>query len=71
MCDRIVEKFTSAGYMQRERDRVKLHVTLMNTLMRKDPSGAALPRQQGGRRGEFKERESFDASNVLRVCLHL
>ena len=61
-----MDKFSTAGLMTREYDRVKLHITVMNTLMRKDPSGALVP-SQGGKRGALKDRESFDANKVLQV----
>ncbi len=66
-----MDKFASSGLMSREYDRVKLHVTLMNTLMRKDPSGgvAPPPRNPDGRRPP-RDRESFDASGVLKVHAH-
>jgi len=71
VADRLVDRLTSAGVMQREHDRVKLHVTVMNTLMRKDPSGTSLPQPEsthskGGRQPPRVERESFDASQVLK-----
>ena len=53
--------------MKREYDRVKLHVTLMNTLMRKDPSDTFASRGSD-RRGPMKDRESFNANGVFRVC---
>ncbi|XP_071160134.1 activating signal cointegrator 1 complex subunit 1-like [Mytilus edulis] len=59
--DRIVDKFTSAGIMTQEYDRVKLHVTIMNTLFRRDPTGAPVQRQKGK-----VERESFDAYNLIK-----
>ena len=63
--DRIVDKFTSAGIMTQELDHVKLHVTVMNTLFRKDPTGAPIQKQRGK-----VERESFDAYNIIKVhCL--
>lgn len=64
--DRIVDKFTSAGIMTQEYDRVKLHVTIMNTLFRRDPTGAPVQRQKGK-----VERESFDAYNLIKVCYYL
>ena len=67
LADRIVDKFVSVGLMKREYDRVKLHVTLMNTLMRKDPNDAFVSRGFD-RRGIMKDRESFDANGVFRVC---
>ncbi|XP_073723369.1 activating signal cointegrator 1 complex subunit 1 isoform X2 [Misgurnus anguillicaudatus] len=39
IADRLVECFVSAGLMEREWDKVKIHGTVMNTLFRKDPSG--------------------------------
>ena len=51
--------------MARQYDRVKLHVTLMNTLMRKDPSGASLPAKSDRR--QHRDRESFNAVGVLKV----
>ncbi|KAJ8305691.1 LOW QUALITY PROTEIN: hypothetical protein KUTeg_016236 [Tegillarca granosa] len=67
LVDRLVDKFTASGFMQREHDHVKLHITVMNTLMRKDPSGAPLPWKQD-RKGDIrKDRESFNAVNVMKV----
>lgn len=63
--DKLVERFVCAGLMRREHDRVKLHITVMNSLMRRDPSDTILP--QTNRHGAIKERESFDATNVLRL----
>lgn len=40
IADQLVERFVASGLMLREWDRVKLHATVMNTLFRKDPSGA-------------------------------
>lgn len=59
--DRIVDKFTSAGVMTQEYDRVKLHTTVMNTLFRRDPTGAPTQKQKGK-----VERESFDAYNLIK-----
>ena len=67
LADRIVDKFVSEGLMKQEYDRVKLHVTLMNTLMRKDPNDAFVSRSFK-RRGRMKDRESFDSNGVFRVC---
>ena len=47
--------------MQRDLKKVKLHVTVMNTLMREEHSGTSLP-QRG-----MKQRQSFDATNVIKV----
>lgn len=40
IADQLVERFVASGLMLKEWDRVKLHATVMNTLFRKDPSGA-------------------------------
>lgn len=56
------------GLMQQEYSRVKLHITVMNTLMRRDPTSIPGERPPEGKRGN-KERESFDAMNVMKVSL--
>lgn len=63
----LVEEFVASGLMRREYDRVKLHLTVMNTLMRKDPNGLVAPGGDQRRRAPPRDRESFDASNVLRL----
>ncbi|WAR27338.1 ASCC1-like protein [Mya arenaria] len=40
IADRLVDRFETSGLLQRDHDRVKLHVTVMNTIFRKDPTGA-------------------------------
>lgn len=71
LVDRLVDKFTSADLMQQEHDHVKLHVTVMNTLMRKDPTGTSVPKVDTSSKHRNKPRESFDGSGVLKVraCL--
>ena len=64
LVDRLVDKFSASGLMQKEFERVKLHVTVMNTLFRKDPADTESPRAG---RGQRKTRESFDARGVLKV----
>merc|ERR1711874_589346 len=55
----IVDKFVESGLMGRQYDRVKLHVTLMNTLFRKESGDV-------GDKNDFLEnRESFDARPVF------
>ncbi|XP_052272061.1 activating signal cointegrator 1 complex subunit 1-like isoform X6 [Dreissena polymorpha] len=64
IADRLVDRFSTSGLMQRDYERVKLHVTVMNTLFRKDPTGtteARQPREKGR-----KERESFSAVQLLK-----
>ncbi|KAG9345951.1 hypothetical protein JZ751_007766 [Albula glossodonta] len=63
IADQLVERFVTAGLMVREWDRVKLHGTIMNTLFRKDPSAED---KGGSGRLNMKDRESFDARNVLK-----
>lgn len=65
LADDLVDKFSRTGLMQKDFNKVKLHITIMNTLMRKDPDGATSIGKQG-RKDKFKERETFDATNVLR-----
>lgn len=66
LADRLVDRLTSIGIMQQDHERVKLHVTVMNTLMRKDPSGTTVPDLDTGERSSMKQRESFDASQILK-----
>ncbi|XP_029933175.1 activating signal cointegrator 1 complex subunit 1 [Myripristis murdjan] len=63
IADRLVEHFVSAGLMVREWDKVKLHGTVMNTLFRKDSS---VEDTGGPGRQTIKEREAFDARNILK-----
>ena len=71
-----VEKFSNSGLMRKEYDRVKLHLTLLNTLFRKDEGDIGdrhLTKvcfvQLRSPRFEtnllFQERESFDARDIL------
>ena len=73
-----VDKFSNSGLMRKEYDRVKLHVTLLNTLFRKDEGDIGdrhLTKVQCNvvqlqcHRFEtnflFQERESFDARDIL------
>ncbi|CAH1781635.1 unnamed protein product [Owenia fusiformis] len=68
LADRLVDKFVSTGLMQRQYDRVKLHITVMNTLFRKDPNAATEPSDGRSRNQRHeRDRESFDASNILKT----
>lgn len=60
LADELSDRLTSSGVMQKSYDRVKLHVTLMNTLFRKDPEGVVFQQK-------ISSREPFDASNVLKA----
>lgn len=68
LADRLVDRLSTTGLMQQEYNRVKLHITVMNTLMRRDPTSIPGERPPEGKRGN-KERESFDAMNVMKVSL--
>uniref|UniRef100_A0A8V0ZL86 Activating signal cointegrator 1 complex subunit 1 n=2 Tax=Gallus gallus TaxID=9031 RepID=A0A8V0ZL86_CHICK len=67
IADQLVEKFVASGLMLREWDRVKLHATVMNTLFRKDPSGAEERSSTVSGKSSFKERESFNGRNILKL----
>lgn len=56
--DGIVDLFIDSGLMTRQYDKVKLHVTLMNTLFRKDAG-------DHGDKNDQTERESFDSRGVF------
>ncbi|XP_052467996.1 activating signal cointegrator 1 complex subunit 1 [Carassius gibelio] len=64
IADRLVECFSAAGLMERERERVKIHGTIMNTLFRKDPSAED---RGASARPSAKEREAFNAKNILQM----
>uniref|UniRef100_A0A8C9F609 Activating signal cointegrator 1 complex subunit 1 n=1 Tax=Pavo cristatus TaxID=9049 RepID=A0A8C9F609_PAVCR len=69
IADQLVERFVASGLMLREWDRVKLHATVMNTLFRKDPSGAEERSSTVTGKSSFKERESFNGRNILKVSM--
>ncbi|XP_075912270.1 activating signal cointegrator 1 complex subunit 1 [Petromyzon marinus] len=60
LADRLVEHFVASGLMVRERQRVKLHATVINTLYRK---GEGRP---GGEPRPQRAREAFDAREILK-----
>ncbi|KAM8923946.1 activating signal cointegrator 1 complex subunit 1 [Pelodytes ibericus] len=66
LADRLVQRFVSSGLMLKEWDRVKLHATVMNTLFRRDPLAEERSSFSSGKPGQ-RERESFDARNVLKL----
>ncbi|NXT35575.1 ASCC1 protein, partial [Pelecanoides urinatrix] len=66
MADQLVERFVASGLMLKEWDRVKLHATVMNTLFRKDPSAEERNNTMTGK-SSFKERESFNGRNILKL----
>ena len=78
MADEIVNKFVSAGLMRREYDRVKLHLTVMNSLFRKKDASdgnensledplATYDRRQNGPSSRLSSRETIDAREVLKL----
>ena len=67
LADTLVSRFSASGLMPQQFDRVKLHVTLINSLFRKDPSDTAAP--AGHQREPRRDRESFNATNILKVGL--
>ena len=64
--DRLVDKFVSANQMQRQYDRVKLHLTVLNTLFRRDPNGM----NEMEKTRNLRERESFNAKSILQVLVN-
>ncbi|XP_006835931.1 PREDICTED: activating signal cointegrator 1 complex subunit 1 [Chrysochloris asiatica] len=68
LADRVLERFHSSGLTVKEWNTVKLHATVMNTLFRKDPNAEGrynLSTPDG--KHIFKERESFDGRNILKL----
>lgn len=69
IADSIMEQFVSEGVMQRDYDKVKLHITLINTIFRQEPdaeSGRETKKSSDTHRGGGgKIRESFDARRIL------
>lgn len=63
LCESLVDAFVQAGLMTRQYERVKIHLTLVNTLFRKDSAGIA---ENELRRGE-RPRESLDARAVMEI----
>ncbi|KAM4702553.1 activating signal cointegrator 1 complex subunit 1 [Rhinophrynus dorsalis] len=66
LADRLMQRFVSSGLMLKEWDRVKLHATVMNTLFRRDPLAEERSSVSLGKPAQ-RERESFDARNVLKL----
>uniref|UniRef100_A0A2K6SUK8 Activating signal cointegrator 1 complex subunit 1 n=1 Tax=Saimiri boliviensis boliviensis TaxID=39432 RepID=A0A2K6SUK8_SAIBB len=68
LVDRVLERFQASGLIVKEWNSVKLHATVMNTLFRKDPNAEGrynLYTPDG--KYIFKERESFDGRNILKL----
>jgi hypothetical protein len=49
--------------LQKPNEEIKLHVTLMNTLFRSNDSEPEMSRRKE------KHRETFDATDILKVCI--
>jgi len=62
--DRVVDRFVASGIMCREFDHVKLHITVINSLMRKDSSHTVDSQSD---RASTRHRESFDAAQLMQV----
>jgi len=58
--EKIIDRFVESGLMKRDYDRIKFHVTLMNTLFRKDKDDV-------GDKNEANHRESFDSRGILEL----
>ncbi|XP_053685087.1 activating signal cointegrator 1 complex subunit 1 [Sabethes cyaneus] len=69
IADELMQRFVSSGLVQKKYDRVKLHVTLINSLFRDGGSGA-----MAGGGGEEEPRSNarvtFDATTILREFGH-
>lgn len=65
--DRLNEELLNTGLMKQKFERIKLHVTLMNSLLRKDDTGILEAQKTARGRVKNHERESFDAKNILRL----
>jgi len=68
--DRLVDRFVASGIMLREYDRVKLHITVMNSKWRKNPSHTVVSESdRAPTRSGTKDRESFDATRLMQVVI--
>ncbi|XP_064125766.1 activating signal cointegrator 1 complex subunit 1 isoform X2 [Loxodonta africana] len=68
LADRVLERFQSSGLIVKEWNSVKLHATVMNTLFRKDPNAEGRYNfYTPDGKCIFKERESFDGRNILKL----
>jgi activating signal cointegrator complex subunit 1 len=65
--DRLNENLSGTGLMKQKFDRLKLHVTLMNSLLRKDETGILEAQKTNRGRVKNPERESFDATKILKL----
>ena len=68
LSDALVDIFVSEGIISRQYDRVKLHLTLMNTLFRKEDTGGIADNEVGSsKRDRRPPRESLDARKILEI----
>lgn len=65
--DRLNEELSKTGLTKQKFERLKLHVTLMNSLLRKDDTGILEAQKTARGRVKNPERESFDAKKILRL----
>ncbi|XP_003746121.1 activating signal cointegrator 1 complex subunit 1 [Galendromus occidentalis] len=74
LCDSIVERFRQSGFLRNKlassREKLKLHMTLINSKFSEDPTAVDDPSQSLNQRsvGSKQERKSspFDATNILK-----
>jgi activating signal cointegrator complex subunit 1 len=65
--NRLNEDLLITGLMKQKFERIKLHVTLMNSLLRKDDTGILEAQKTARGRVKNHERESFDAKKILQL----
>ena len=65
--DRLNEELSKTGLMKQKFERLKLHVTMMNSLLRKDDTGILEAEKTARGRVKNADRESFDAKKILRL----
>ncbi|XP_044742694.1 activating signal cointegrator 1 complex subunit 1 [Chrysoperla carnea] len=63
--DELIDYLVEEDLMFQKYDRVKLHVTLMNTLFRKDRDGLKYNTENEYDQRYYRERETFDAQQIL------
>merc|ERR1711862_796792 len=61
LADGILSKFAETGLMPRQFDRVKLHMTVLNTIFRKEDSDIQ------EQKDEQSQRETLDARSILQL----
>ncbi|XP_023319708.1 activating signal cointegrator 1 complex subunit 1-like [Eurytemora carolleeae] len=63
VAEKIIDRFVESGLMKREYERIKFHVTLMNTLFRKDKNDVGDVNEPAGK----SARETFDSRQILEL----